>query len=303
MRVVVTGGAGFIGSHIVEVLAGRGDGVLVVDNLSTGKRSNLSPGVRLEAFSIGDPGLAALLAEFRPDAVVHAAAQAAVPVSMVRPDFDAQMNIVDGLSLMRASVDAGISQFVYINTGGALYGEPEYLPCDEDHPIRPIAPYGLSKWTLEAYLSMLLPPEVSLKTVRLANVYGPRQDPHGEAGVVAIFTLRMLAGQPVTVFGDGEQTRDFVYVRDVVSAVEAALQSHERVAVNIGTGLATTVNQVFRELAGATGYSGEPDYADERAGDVRHIYLDVRKAETELGWRPTTSLAEGLKLTVESFRS
>ena len=301
MRVVVTGGAGFIGSHVAEVLAGRGDAVLVVDDLSAGKTGNLPPDIELAEMGIGDPGLSARLAGFRPDATVHCAAQAAVPVSVKRPDHDAQVNIVGGLNVMKASVDAGVSRFVYINTGGALYGEPQYLPCDEDHPIRPIAPYGLSKWTLEAYLNMLLPGSVSLTCLRLANVYGPRQDPHGEAGVVAIFTLRMQADEQVTIFGDGEQTRDFVYVRDVVEAVQSALASDGRASVNIGTGVATTVNQIFRELAAHTGYEKEPRHAADRVGDVRHIYLDVSRADSVLGWRPSTGLADGLKATVDSF--
>ena len=194
---------------------------------------------------------------------------------------------------------------VYINTGGALYGEPDYVPCDEAHPVRPISPYGLSKATLEAYLAMLLPKSVSLTTLRLANVYGPRQDPHGEAGVVAIFTERMMRDDEMTIFGDGEQTRDFVYVRDVASAVVAALSvpllPGGRNAVNIGTGVPTSVNQVFRALAASTGYGREPGYQAARDGDVRHIYLDVAHAASVLNWRPTVGLEEGLKVTVESF--
>ena len=226
-----------------------------------------------------------------------------MPSSISNPEHDAKVNIVDGIAVMNAAVAAGVSKFVYINTGGALYGEPDYLPCDEDHPIRPISPYGLSKWTLEACLAMLLPPSVSLLTLRLANVYGPRQDPHGEAGVVAIFALRMLAGGEITIFGDGDQTRDFVYVKDVASAVAAALSAQGHHSVNIGTGVPTSVNKVFRALATSTGYELKPDYETERPGDVRHVYLDVVRAESVLDWRPTIGLDEGLKLTVEAFNN
>jgi len=305
MKIVITGGAGFVGSHIVEALTDRGDEVLVIDDLSTGKRANLSPEIGLEVMGIGDERLAAVLADFGPDAIVHAAAHASVPTSVKTPDVDARINIVDGLNVMAAAVGAGVSRFVYINTGGALYGEPDYVPCDEAHPVRPISPYGLSKATLEAYLAMLLPKSVSLTTLRLANVYGPRQDPHGEAGVVAIFTERMMRDDEMTIFGDGEQTRDFVYVRDVASAVVAALSvpllPGGRNAVNIGTGVPTSVNQVFRALAASTGYGREPGYQAARDGDVRHIYLDVAHAASVLNWRPTVGLEEGLKVTVESF--
>ena len=301
MKIVITGGAGFVGSHIVEALTDRGDEVLVVDDLSTGKRANLSPEIRLEVMAIGDEKLAGVFTDFGPDAVVHAAAQASVPTSVTNPQHDAKINIVDGLNVMAAAVGAGVSRFVYINTGGALYGEPDYVPCDESHPIRPISPYGLSKATLEVYLAMLLPESVALTTLRLANVYGPRQDPHGEAGVVAIFTERMMRDEEMTIFGDGEQTRDFVYVKDVASAAVVALGTQGRNAVNIGTGVSTSVNQVFRALAASTGYGREPTYLAEREGDVRDIYLDIAHAASVLDWRPTIGLEEGLKLTVDSF--
>jgi UDP-glucose 4-epimerase len=301
MKIVITGGAGFVGSHIVQALTNRGDEVLVVDDLSTGKRANLSPEIRLEVMAIGDVGLAGVLADFGPDTIVHAAAQASVPTSVKTPDFDAKVNIVDGLNVMAAAVGAGVSRFVYINTGGALYGEPDYVPCDESHPIRPISPYGLSKATLEAYLNMLLPQSIALTTLRLANVYGPRQDPHGEAGVVAIFTERMMRDDAMTIFGDGEQTRDFVYVKDVASAVVAALGAGGRNAVNIGTGVPTSVNEVFRALAASTGYGREPAYEAAREGDVRDIYLDVSLAASVLNWQPSVGLSDGLRLTVESF--
>ena len=303
MRLVVTGGAGFIGSHIVDMLARRGDEILIVDDLSTGRRSNLPVGVRVAELAVGHPELSSAFADFMPDATIHCAAQAAVPVSMQRPGFDAQVNIVGGLNVMAASVGAGVDRFVYVNTGGALYGEPERLPCKEDDPIRPISPYGLSKWTLEVYLGMLLPPAASLVTLRLANVYGPRQDPHGEAGVVAIFAERMLEGREMTIFGDGEQTRDFVYVTDVARSVEAALAFDGRTSVNIGAGRPFSVRQVFDVLSELTGYECESVHAPARPGDVRHIFLDVQRARDLLGWQATTSMEEGLRLTVDHLRS
>ena len=303
MRVVVTGGAGFIGSHIVDMLALRGDEILVVDDLSTGRRSNLPEGLEVLDLPMGQPELSVVLADFRPDVTIHCAAQAAVPVSMQRPGFDAQVNIVDGLNVMASSLGAGVNRFVYINTGGALYGEPERLPCKEDDRIRPISPYGLSKWTLEVYLRMLLPPTASLVTLRLANVYGPRQDPRGEAGVVAIFAERMLEGRELTIFGDGDQTRDFVYVTDVARSVEAALAFEGRTSVNIGAGLPFSVKQVFQVLSELTGYTREAVHAPARPGDVRHIFLDVHRARDLLGWLATTSMEEGLRLTVDHLRN
>ncbi len=292
-----------MGSHAAEALAESGADVLAIDDLSSGSRSNLPPGVELAEMSVGDAALAGALSAFRADAVVHCAAQASVAVSVDRPAFDAEVNIVGGLGVMAASVAAGVRRFVYVNTGGALYGEPESLPCAEDHPIRPVSPYGLSKWTLEAYLSMLLPPEVSLVSLRLGNVYGPRQDPGGEAGVVAIFAGLMLSGREVTVHGDGEQTKDFVYAADVARAVAAALERGGRVSVNIGSGRPTSVNRIFRALAELTGYDREPLRAPARPGDVRHFCLDVTRAREELGWTAATSLEDGLRLTVESMRA
>ena len=303
MRVAVTGGAGFVGSHAAEALSARGADVLAIDDLSAGRSSNLPAGVELARMSISDPGLAGVLSSFGAEAIVHCAAQASVAVSVERPARDAEVNIVGGLGVIDACVAAGVRRFVYVNTGGALYGEPESLPCSEDHPVRPVSPYGLSKWTLETYLYMLLPPQVSLVSLRLGNVYGPRQDPGGEAGVVAIFAGLMLGGREVTVFGDGEQTKDFVYAADVGRAVVAAMEKGHRISINIGSGQPTSVNRIFRLLAGMIGYDREPVRAPMRAGDVRHFCLDVARAREELDWIATTSLEDGLRLTVESMRT
>ena len=298
MRVLVTGGAGFVGSHIVDRLLGRGDDVLVVDDMSTGKAGNLSGEVRIEEMDIGAPSFGALASSFRPDLITHAAAQASVPASMSDPSLDAEINVVGGINVCRAAIDSGCSQLVYITTGGALYGTPEYLPCDEDHPIRPLSPYGLSKWTLELYMRMLLPGSVRLKVLRLANVYGPRQDSGGEAGVVAIFAGRMLRGERVTIFGDGEQTRDFVYVEDVAGAHELAQGLSQPLTVNISSGAATTVMELFHRLANETRYRLPPLYEGERPGDIKHVVLANSRARRLLRWTPQTSLEHGLRETL-----
>jgi UDP-glucose 4-epimerase len=297
VRVLVTGGAGFIGSHIVDALLARGDDVLVVDDLSTGRDSNLPAGVELVRMDIDNPGLAD-----RTGAVVHVAAQASVAVSMARPIEDAATNILGGINVIQAAVAAACSRFVYITTGGALYGVPEYLPMDEEHPIRPISAYGLSKWTLERYLHLLLPASIPPAVLRLANIYGPRQNPYGEAGVVAVFAARMLEGARVTIQDDGEQTRDFVYVGDVARATLRALDAPGPLTVNISTGIGTSINQLFRHLADTSGYELPVEYCPRRPGDVKHSVLDSTLAQRLLGWRPATPLADGLRLTLQSMR-
>ena len=302
MKVLVTGGAGFIGSHLVDRLVDRGDDVLIVDDLSTGSRDNVDSGVDLVEMDIADPSSVDVVHRFRPDIVSHWAAQKAVVTSMDDPVLDARTNIVGGLNLMKAAVEAGASQLVYITTGGALYGEPDYVPSDEDHPIRPTSAYGLSKWTLEQYLKMLTPSGVLLKVLRLSNVYGPRQDPFGEAGVVSIFARRMMKDQPVTIYGDGEQTRDFVYVKDVVDAHESAVAVPSALTVNVSSGVGTSVNHLFSNLADKTGYKGTPTYEPHRTGDLERSVLANARAKSLLGWSPQTSFDRGLSETVEWLR-
>ncbi len=302
MRVLITGGAGFIGSHIVDLLLAAGHQVLVVDDLSTGKAENVNSAAKLVHLDIGAPELIDVAREFGPDAVSHVAAQASVAVSMSDPIKDATTNIVGGLNVYRAAVASECSQFVYITTGGALYGPPEYLPCDENHPIRPMSAYGLSKWTLEQYLKILLPREIPLKVLRLANIYGPRQDPYGEAGVISIFAARMIQDQPVYIFGDGEQTRDFVYVGDVARAHDLALQSSESLTVNISSAQPLSVNALFEMMAEETGYRHEAIHQDERPGDIKHSVLSNDRAEHVLGWRPKTSMVDGLQETLSWVR-
>ena len=301
-RVLVTGGAGFMGSHVVDGLVANGHDVLVVDDLSTGTRSNLSPNVELVDLDVADDAFANVAESFRPSVISHLAAQASVPVSMSDPSLDARANILGGLNVCRAAVEVGCEQVLYINTGGALYGESDYLPCDEEHPIRPISAYALSKWTSECYFRMMLPDSIPLKVLRLANVYGPRQNPHGESGVIAIFTRKMLDGDAVRIFGDGEYTRDYVYVGDFVKAHDMAMSYGESFVLNFGTGKGTSVNQLFRHLEALTAVDAPPIYEDARPGDVRHIALDPSRTKRTLGWEPRVELLQGLEKTVAYMR-
>lgn len=299
MRVLVTGGAGFIGSHIVDRLLRRSDEVLVVDNMSKGTKSNLPSEVSLEEVDINDPSFLDIVRCFRPELITHCAAQTSVTVSMTDPLLDATSNIIGGINVCRGAVSCGCSQIIYLSTGGALYGPPEYLPSDEDHPVRPSSAYGLSKWTLERYMRLIVPDSIQLNVLRLANVYGPRQNPEGEAGVVSIFGLQMSRKQSVTIFGDGEQTRDYVYVEDVVQAHELTQNVCEPVTINISTGEATTVNELFRMMAIESGYSLVPRYAEGRVGELKHVVLSNSRADELLGWRPETSLKEGIRNTLD----
>ena len=306
MRVLVTGGAGFIGSHVCELLAARGDEVHIFDDLSNGKRENVAPGATLHQGSLVDAAATrAVLAEVRPAQVFHLAAQVSVIESMKDPHNDLARNVGGMINLLAASRECGQPKIIYSSTGGAIYGEPrvEDLPVDETYPERPLSPYGLTKLTAERYLWL----EGAVHgqpyaVVRYANVYGPRQDPHGEAGVVAIFTQRLFDGRVCTVFGDGEQTRDFVYVGDVARATVAAADAESGQVFNVGTGLETSVNQVVAALRAAWGGEMQVTHADARPGEVLRICLDVSKIERVLGWRPEVDFAEGIQRTVDSFR-
>lgn len=303
MDVLVTGGAGFIGSHVVDALVARGHQVTVIDNLSTGKRANLSTEVSLVEVDLRSDDLDAVFQRVRPQAVFHLAAQASVPNSVADPATDAEINILGTINLLERCRDAGVRRVVYSSTGGALYGEPEQTPCTEEHPIRPLSPYGVSKYVGETYVEMygrLYGLEDAI--LRYANVYGPRQDPFGEAGVVAIFGQRMVGGEDVVVFGDGTQERDFVYVEDVARANLLALERGSGQALNIGCGVGTSVNELVTRLRETTGYEREPTYTEPRAGDVYRIALDASRARRELGWEPKVSLEEGLRRTVAAIR-
>ena len=304
MKILVTGGAGFIGSHVVDAYIEEGNEVVIVDDLSTGRISNLNPNAKFYQVDIRDPKLGEIFEAERPDIVNHHAAQMNVRRSVADPLFDADVNILGSLKLIEYAKSYKIKKFIYISTGGAVYGEPEYLPCDENHPINPICQYGASKHTVEHYLYMYhVNYGLNYTVLRYPNVYGPRQDPHGEAGVVAIFSGQMLAGEQVVINGDGEQTRDYVFVGDCARANIAVTDQHAAIGIfNIGSGRGTSVNEIFAHLRDITGYKLAPVYGPAKVGETRFIYLTADKAQRELGWKPTVSLEDGLGKTVEYFR-
>jgi UDP-glucose 4-epimerase len=303
MKILVTGGAGFIGSHVVDAYLEDGHDVVVVDDLSTGKRENVHRRARLYPLDIRDGKLAKVFATEKPDIVNHHAAKASVRESMASPVLYADVNVLGSLNLLELSREYKVKKFIYISTGGAVYGEPEYLPADEIHPILPLDPYGASKAAFEHYLPLYRTNHgISFTVLRYANVYGPRQDPYGEAGVVAIFTGQMLRGEQAVINGSGEQERDFVYVGDVAQANILALDGGEGGIYNVGTGVGTSINDIFSHLKVATDYGRQAVHGPAKAGEVFKVYLSVDKVGRELGWRPVTSLEEGLRLTVEYFR-
>jgi UDP-glucose 4-epimerase len=303
MRVLVSGGAGFIGSHVVDRLLADGYTVAVVDNLSTGRRDNLNPAATLHVCDIRSERLAAVFEASRPEALVHVAAQAAVSRSVADPLFDASVNVLGTIALLEAARRTGVGRVVYTSTGGAAYGDTDVLPTPEDHPMRPTSPYGVSKVGAELYLGCWTGlTGASALTLRLANIYGPRQDPQGEAGVVAIFSDRLVRGETCIVNGDGEQTRDYLYVEDVADAVARALTREDATgALNVATGRGTSVNELYRRLAGVAGVTAAARHGPARPGEQRHSMLDVTRAKQVLGWTASTSLADGLTRTYRSF--
>jgi UDP-glucose 4-epimerase len=308
MRSLVTGGAGFIGSNLVDALLERGDEVIVIDDLSTGRRENvagaLERGARVLEADVRDAvGMREIAEDVRPDRVFHLAAQIDVRKSAAQPAFDAQINVIGTINMLEAARAAGARRFVNTSTGGAIYGEGQVIPAPEDHPAAPEAPYGMSKQAAEGYCELFRRLYgVSTVSLRLANVYGPRQDPLGEAGVVAIFCGKLLGGERATVFGDGLQTRDYIYVDDVVSAQLAAAASDSGGPFNVGLGVESTVLDLVKALGGLGAGELEYEHAPERPGEVRRIAVDPSRARKELGWEPRVGLAEGLERTLGSLR-
>jgi UDP-glucose 4-epimerase len=304
-KILITGGAGFIGSHVADGYLASGHEVVIIDDLSTGHRRNLPEQARFYQADLTDAGeLERILSAERPDVINHHAAQKSVRISVEDPAEDARINVIGSLRLLELSRRQGVQKVIFISTGGAIYGEAATIPTPEDYPAWPVSPYGIAKLSVEHYLYYYrdqfgLPYVV----LRYANVYGPRQDPHGEAGVVAIFVERLLADEHCLIYGDGGQTRDYVYAGDLVRANIAALSDGVNGTFNLGTGVETTVNELYQQLQQVMGLSQPARHAPPRAGEQRRSAVDIRKAEREMGWRPEISLREGLSRTVEYFRS
>jgi UDP-glucose 4-epimerase len=303
MKILVTGGAGFIGSHVVDAYIAAGHTVTVVDNLSSGSRSNINADARLIVADIRHPSLLDVFASERPEIVSHLAAQISVRVSITDPLHDANVNVLGTINVLEAARRAGVRKIIYSSSGGAAYGEPHYVPCDEDHPIEPLSPYGVTKYAAEHYLALYRRLYGYDTTVlRYPNVYGPRQDPYGEGGVVAIFTAQMLRNEPVTIYGTGDQERDFVMVADIAAANLAALDRGGGEIVNLGSGKGTSVGEVYRLLAAILNYGQSPLYRPARAGEVFKISLTNERASRLLGWKPMIALPDGLRMTAEAIR-
>lgn len=303
MTILLTGGAGFIGSHIVDRLVELGHKTIIIDNLSSGKRKNINKEACTYFQDIND-GLMEIFKEQEIDYVIHLAAQTSVINSVKNPYNDAKANVLGTINLLECCRKHGVKKIVFASTGGAIYGNPQYLPMDENHPINPLSPYGLNKYVAERYLELYKEfYGIDYVALRYSNVYGPRQDPYGEAGVVAIFIDKLMNNEKPSIFGTGGQTRDFIYVSDVVDANIIALEKGSG-AYNIGTGIPTSVNEIFKLLQKVTkNHNIKPIYAEERTGEVKHCYLNCKKAEKELDWEPKVSLEEGLKIMVEDLKN
>jgi UDP-glucose 4-epimerase len=308
MRSLVTGGAGFIGSNLVDALVERGDEVIVIDDLSTGRRQNLDGalerGVRLVEADIRDAeALQAIFADTRPEVVFHLAAQIDVRKSVADPAFDAAINVGGTINVLAAAHEARVPRVVNTSSGGAIYGEAQVIPAPETHPVAPEAPYGLSKFCAEQYCEIYERMHgLSTASVRYGNVYGPRQDPLGEAGVIAIFCGKLLEGGRPTIFGDGDQTRDYVFVGDVVDANLRAVESKATGSFNVGRGVQTSVLDIVHALADQSSNGFEADHAPARPGEVQHIALDPSRTKAELGWEAQVDLDQGLARTLDSLR-
>jgi UDP-glucose 4-epimerase len=303
MKILVSGGAGFIGSHVAQAYVDAGHEVLVLDNLSSGKKGNVPERARFVFGDVGSETAVEAVRTFRPEVINHHAAQINVRKSVADPVFDARENILGTLTLLEAARKEGVRKVIFASSGGAGYGEQEDFPADEEHPLRPVSPYGVAKVAVELYLHFYrVQYGLAYTALRYANVYGPRQDPHGEAGVVAIFSERLLRGQTAIVNGDGEQTRDYVYVGDLVRANLAALARGDGLGINIGTGIETNVNTLFRKLRDLAGSRQEEIHGPAMPGEQSRSVIGNALAFNELGWYPEISLDDGLALTLAYFR-
>ncbi len=304
MKILVTGGAGFIASHITDALVAENHNVAVIDNLISGFRENVNPKAKFFEMSIGDEKLNSVFEEFKPEVVIHHAAQMDVRKSVADPKYDATMNILYPLVLLEACKSYGVKKFIFSSTGGAIYGEQDYFPADEDHPTRPLSPYGITKLALEKYL-FYYKEVFGLDHVilRYGNIYGPRQNPHGEAGVIAIFCKKMLAGEQPVINGPGKQTRDYTFVGDVVKANLAALKYPKSGIFNVGTGIETDVNQLFHVINMELGNITKEIHVDAKAGEQQRSVLNNALIKKELGWTPSVGIEEGLKITVQWFKN
>ena len=305
MRVIVTGGAGFIGSHIVDAYVDAGHDVLVVDSLwehGGGRRANVRNGVSLVHMDIRDEAINRVFADFKPDIVNHHAAQHSVAISARDPIYDAQVNVVGLLNVLEAAIRSGAGKVLFASSG-ASFGTPERLPIDDDTPQRPTSPYGITKMVAEHYLRFYKKnKDLDFTALRYGNVYGPRQDPNGEAGVIAIFSARFIAREGVRIDWDGEQTRDYVYVADVARANLAALERGSGECYVIGTGTPTSVNQIYRALVDISGFEAPVERTPQRPGDAREAQFDSSRARRDLDWAPETRLADGIGATYEYFQ-
>jgi UDP-glucose 4-epimerase len=299
----VTGGAGFIGSHLVDRLVAAGHQVVVVDNLSTGRRENLNPKARFLELDIRDPELIGVVRSEKPDSLFHWAAQIDVRKSLEDPRYDAEVNIVGTLNVIQAALAGNVRRLVFASTGGALYGEAEAKPFTEESPAAPISAYGIAKYAGELYLNgFSRSHSLPFVALRFANVYGPRQDPRGEAGVVAIFCRQLLRGETPVLYGYGDMVRDYVYVADVVEASIAALEPAKHTVYNVGTGVPTSVSQLFEHLREISGNPIDPERAEARPGELFRSFLDSGRLRADFGWEAKTPLREGLATTFEWFK-
>ncbi len=303
MKILLTGGAGFIGSHVADACLADSHEVVIIDNLVTGRKENIPPAARFIEMDICDSEVEELFEKENFDVVIHHAAQIDVRASVEGPQYDARVNIIGSLNILQGCKKSGVKKFIFASTGGAIYGEQDYYPADEEHPVRPVSPYGIGKLSVEKYLYFYhLDSGLGYVILRYGNVYGPRQNPHGEAGVVAIFANKMLEGSQPIVNGDGLQTRDYVFVGDIARANRLALAYPQCGIFNIGTGVETDVITIFRILQESLASDAREEHGPPPAGEQKRSVLDCCLAEKELAWKPEVAIEEGLRKTADSFR-